>query len=125
MFVDFDYIPFEHMTMIHVPFEDAMPLLDTLYRAKALDSMEVRIKPPFTTCLVKDNGIAKLPTSLCLMFSNMSHVEVERRAAELKGLWGVLHNYSVKVVWKHGLQGHEVGPNYEILDSWQLDDGMC
>lgn len=129
-FVDFDNIPRTHETMIHVPFSGthdkpgATDLLERLYKEKLLDAMYVEIRPPHTTCSCEQNGVPKIPTKLCLVFRAASGIPKEW-GKQLKDFWTALHHYGVDVVWKHDEGGFKIGPNFEIIDSWDLDDGMC
>lgn len=120
MRLNFYNLPAGHETSIHIFLDDALPLLDTLYRAGTLDAMTTKICAPLTRCTVRANGIVKMPTRMQIKFS-----ECGCCGQAVKALWTALHGQNLKVTWKHGNTGHTIGPNLEILDSWKLDDGMC
>lgn len=120
MRLDLYNLPIGHETSVHIPFDDALPLLDTLYRAGTLDAMTMRICAPFTSCTVRANGIAKVPTVVRMKFS-----ERGCGGEAIKALWTALLAQNLKVTWKHGVTGHTIGPDLEITDSWELDDGSC
>lgn len=120
--VDFDNLPDRHETTIYVPFKTGdgrlgvAELLDTLYRALLLDATYVKIEPPFTSCSSQDNGIVKVPLELRIKFIGSDNPQP---------LWTFLQNNGFAVIWKHGLQGFRIGPDFTILETWELDDGMC
>lgn len=118
----------ESMTMIHVSFKGERnslgltALLENAYRAKLLDGMAVTIRPPFTNCSIDSNGVPTLPTRLCVTFELRAHTNP---AETLRNLWAFLHWHQLKVTWKNKTTGYEIGENGAVLDSWELDDGMC
>ncbi len=128
MAIDFDDLPVEHVTMIHVPFESnrttlgVLPLLAALYQAMLLDSMAVEIRAPHTACSCESPGIVRAPTQLCVMFNNAWHDDSIKRAPLLKDLWAFLLGQGLNVTWKHGAHGYEIGPGFVVLNSWRLLD---
>lgn len=122
MFVDFENLPHKYETMIHLPFEEVTPLLEKLYRAKLLDATEVILRPPLTGCEVAQPQTVRVPDRLCIVFENAGG-----KGSTLKAFWALLHRHKIEITWKHETQGHTIGapPDFPILRSWELDDGMC
>jgi len=122
--IDFDNLPQQHETTVYVPFEggEGCPglaeFLDTLYRALLLDTTYVELEPPFTRCSYPQEEGVRIPHRIRVRFRHYS-------GGVLKSLWTMLMSYGLTVTWKHGMQGFKIGPDFEILESWGLDDGMC
>ena len=129
-YIDFDCDCGDSTTMIHVPFKgaDDLPsptnLLEELYQGKLLDDFDTTIRAPLTVCNLNMNGTAKIPDVLCIRFATcaMDSEDVEESS---KNLWAFLHQCGLKITWKNNNTGYVVGENALILDSWELDDGMC
>ena len=128
--VDFDNLPINHETMVHVSLEGsetqrgALQLLDYLYNQKLLDCMRVTLHPPFTTCRCENNGSVGVPEFLRIDFVSATRVPGAERQT-LKALWTALIGNDLKVTWKHGDTGFRIGgPDCEIIKTWELCDDM-
>ncbi len=117
--INFDKLPHEHQTMVHLPYDKVMTVLDRLYKATVLDCFCVTLRPPFTLCQVEGNGISKIPTRLTITFDSRGD------HTNLSGLLALLSEYTTELIWKSDNRGYTVDAHGFILQSWELDDGMC
>jgi hypothetical protein len=109
------------MTMIHGVFPQVILDLEYLYKELLLDEDKITIHPPFTVCTSIDNGMAKVPHTLCLTFE---HQRMPPDNEPRVTLWNQLLDLGYDVVWKKDTTGHQIGYDGAILESWDLWDGV-
>jgi hypothetical protein len=115
----------ELLFMTHMPFPHCMSIITDLYNSELLDHFNVEIRPPLTACSLRDNGVPKIPEQLCVTFANRSLTEDWYQYA--LSLLSALIKYGAieSVILKTDMKGFEINKNGTVVDSWDLDDGMC
>lgn len=110
-------------TMVHTSYPGGLRLIERLYNDKLLDSAYITLRPPFTACQARDNGIAKVPTAMCFTIEIGSLPPPKRES--LIPLWNALIAGGAKVTVKEDNKGYAMGRDGQFTEEWELDDGMC
>lgn len=112
----------DHRIMIHLPYKEAMARLLLMYKNKLLDGYQVVIQPPLTSCSHFENGVVKEPVTLRVDFVNLDYTP--KYALHLKNLVKHLSKFTDDIVYKQNLTGCKLSGKCDVLEEWELDDGM-
>jgi hypothetical protein len=113
----------DHRIMIHLPYKDAIGRLLIMYRKMLLDGYQVVIQPPMTSCSSIENGVVKEPDRLRVDFVNLDYTP--KYALHMKNLVKYLSGFTDDIVYKQNLTGCKLSGECDVLEEWELDDGMC
>lgn len=117
-----EYKP-EHMLMIHLPYKEAVGRTLIMHRKMLLDGYNVIFHAPMTSCSAIDNGVIKEPGIIRVDFINVNYTSKGEEA--FRNLVKHLSNFTSKIIWKCDMTGCKINGDCEVLDTWELDDGMC